>query len=75
MNGNGKSVPIMQPPQISQCDLNTKRMLDLMAGSIDDGLVPLYLRTVNRILRAGGRLLDMNWLSSALYRTSTTRGV
>jgi hypothetical protein len=37
--------------RIDQADLNTKRVLDLMAVSQDDGPVPLYLHTVCRILR------------------------
>ncbi len=41
----------IEPLQIKQSDLNTKRMLDLMAVSQDEGPMPLYLHTVNRILR------------------------
>jgi hypothetical protein len=37
--------------QINQTDLNTKRMLDLMAVSQDEGSMPLYMHTVKRILR------------------------
>jgi hypothetical protein len=37
--------------RISEVDLNTKRMLDLMAVSRDDGPMPLYLHAVYRILR------------------------
>ena len=37
--------------QIDQSHLNTKRMLDLMAVSNDDGPAPLYLHTVSRVLR------------------------
>lgn len=37
--------------RIDQSDLNTKRMLDLMAVSHDNGPMPLYLHTVNRVLR------------------------
>ena len=37
--------------RISEGDLNTKRMLDLMAVSHDDGPMPLYMHTVYRILR------------------------
>jgi hypothetical protein len=36
---------------IKESHLNTKRMMDLMAVSQDDGPMPLYLHTVNRILR------------------------
>lgn len=41
----------IEPLRISQEDLNTKRMLDLMAVSHDDGPMPLYLHAVYRILR------------------------
>ena len=41
----------IEPLRINQSDLNTKRMLDLMAVSHDDGPIPLYLHTVYRILR------------------------
>src|SRR4051794_13214278 len=36
---------------INQSDLNTKRMLDLMAVNQDDGAMPLYLHAITRILR------------------------
>lgn len=39
----------VQPLQLDEHDLNTKRMLDLMAAS--DGSLPLYLHVVQRILR------------------------
>lgn len=41
----------VEPLLIEQSDLNTKRMLDLMAVSSDDGRLPLYLHSVYRILR------------------------
>lgn len=41
----------VQPLTISERELNTKRMLDLMAVSHSEGPVPLYLHTVYRILR------------------------
>ncbi|KAI9745243.1 MAG: hypothetical protein M1818_001521 [Claussenomyces sp. TS43310] len=41
----------IEPLEIDQKHLNTKRMLDLMAVSKDDGPMPLYLHAVNRILR------------------------
>ena len=41
----------MDPLQIDQSDLNTKRMLDLMAVGQNDGPMPLYMHTVKRILR------------------------
>jgi hypothetical protein len=37
--------------QIDQADLNTKRMLDMMAVGQDNGPIPLYMHTVQRILR------------------------
>lgn len=37
---------------INQHDLNTKRMLDLMAVNTEDGKMPLYLHEITRILRA-----------------------
>ena len=37
--------------RIDQSDLNTKRMMDLMAVNPGDGPIPLYLHTVSRILR------------------------
>ncbi|KAF9249632.1 hypothetical protein DTO006G1_6702 [Penicillium roqueforti] len=37
--------------QIDQADLNTRRMLDLMAVGQDNGPLPLYMHTVQRILR------------------------
>ena len=41
----------VDPLQIDQKDLNTKRMLDLMAVGQGDGPIPLYMHTVKRILR------------------------
>lgn len=37
--------------QIDQANLNTKRMLNLMAVGQDKGPVPLYMHTVQRVLR------------------------
>lgn len=37
--------------QIDQSDLNTKRMMDLMAVGQEGGSMPLYMHTVKRILR------------------------
>ena len=37
--------------QIDQYNLNTKRMLDLMAVNQEDGSTPLYIHTVSRLLR------------------------
>ncbi|PLN83963.1 hypothetical protein BDW42DRAFT_191949 [Aspergillus taichungensis] len=41
----------VEPLEIDQKHLNTKRMLDLMAVGQNDGPVPLYIHTVKRILR------------------------
>lgn len=41
----------IEPLKINQNDLNTKRMLDLMAVNQDDGRMPLYLHEITRILR------------------------
>lgn len=37
--------------QIDQTNLSTKRMLDLMAVNPENGPMPLYLHSINRILR------------------------
>lgn len=41
----------VEPLLIGLGDLNTKRMLDLMAVSSEDGRLPLYLHSVYRVLR------------------------
>lgn len=41
----------VEPLRISEANLNTRRMLDLMAVSRGDGRMPLYLHAVYRILR------------------------
>lgn len=41
----------IEPLQIDSGDLNTKRILDLMAVKSEEGNIPLYIHTVNRILR------------------------
>ncbi|KAJ5895540.1 hypothetical protein N7495_007231 [Penicillium taxi] len=41
----------VEPLQIDQANLNTKRMMDLMSVGQDGGLMPLYMRTVQRVLR------------------------
>jgi hypothetical protein len=41
----------VEPLQIDSLALNTKRILDLMAVKPEEGSVPLYVHTVNRILR------------------------
>jgi hypothetical protein len=45
-----KNVEI-EPLKINQRDLNTKRMMDLMAVAQNDGPVPLYIHTIYPILR------------------------
>ncbi|PVH72139.1 hypothetical protein DL98DRAFT_611852 [Cadophora sp. DSE1049] len=47
---SGLNVEI-EPLMINQHDLNTKRMLDLMAVNTEDGRMPLYLHEITRILR------------------------
>ncbi|CAI7609417.1 unnamed protein product [Penicillium viridicatum] len=49
----------IEPLQIDQANLNTKRMLDLMAVGQGQGPVPLYMHTVQRILREM-RILQQN---------------
>ena len=41
----------VEPLRINQSDLTTKRMMDLMAVSPDNGPMPLYLHANSRILR------------------------
>lgn len=41
----------VQPLEIDQSNLDTKRMLDLMAVSRDDSPMPLYLHEITRILK------------------------
>ncbi|KAK2593614.1 hypothetical protein QQS21_008702 [Conoideocrella luteorostrata] len=41
----------VQPLQLKDGDLNTKRMLDLMAVNKEDASIPLYIHVVHRILR------------------------
>ncbi|KAH7555666.1 hypothetical protein BM1_07289 [Bipolaris maydis] len=41
----------VEPLQIDSYDLNTKRILDLMAVKPEEGSIPLYVHTVTRILR------------------------
>ncbi|KJK84988.1 hypothetical protein H633G_11182 [Metarhizium anisopliae BRIP 53284] len=41
----------IEPLQIDSKDLNTKRMLDLMAVNQDDATAPLYIYVIHRILR------------------------
>ncbi|KAJ5288326.1 hypothetical protein N7508_007392 [Penicillium antarcticum] len=57
----------VEPLQIDQANLNTKRMLDLMAVGQDKGPVPLYMHTVQRILREM-RLLQQEHASQFDYQ-------
>jgi hypothetical protein len=57
----------VEPLQIDQANLNTKRMLDLMAVGQDKGPVPLYMHTVQRILREM-RLLQQEHASRFDYQ-------
>ncbi|KAJ5559487.1 hypothetical protein N7513_001886 [Penicillium frequentans] len=57
----------VEPLQIDQANLNTKRMLDLMAVGQDKGPVPLYMHTVQRILREM-RLLQQERASQFDYQ-------
>lgn len=41
----------IEPLQIDSSDLNTKRILDLVAIKSEEGSIPLYIHTVHRILR------------------------
>lgn len=42
---------VVEPLSIDPKDLDTKRMFDLMAVNEADGMVPLYVHTIRRILR------------------------
>ncbi|KAF9892011.1 hypothetical protein FE257_002975 [Aspergillus nanangensis] len=44
------NIPV-DPLQIDESDLNTKRMMDLMVVGQNEGPIPLYMHTVQRILR------------------------
>ncbi|EPE25871.1 P-loop containing nucleoside triphosphate hydrolase [Glarea lozoyensis ATCC 20868] len=67
------------PLKINQTDLNTKRMLDLMAVKQDDGPMPLYLHTIYRILRdmrmkqqKSGALFDYGVFKQMVGNTTMT---
>ena len=69
----------MQPLQIKDSDLNTKRMLDLMAVNQDDTTVPLYIHVVHRILRdmridqqSSGRAFDYNLFKTKIMDSDLT---
>jgi hypothetical protein len=57
----------VEPLRIDQNNLNTKRMLDLMAVGQDDGPIPLYMHSVKRILREM-RILQQNTGTRFDYR-------
>ncbi|KAE8152218.1 hypothetical protein BDV25DRAFT_138033 [Aspergillus avenaceus] len=44
------NIPV-DPLELDESHLNTKRMMDLMAVGQDDGSIPLYTHTIKRILR------------------------
>ncbi|KAE8143451.1 hypothetical protein BDV38DRAFT_267355 [Aspergillus pseudotamarii] len=44
------NIPV-DPLQLDQSHLNTKRMMDLMAVAQNEGQIPLYIHTVKRVLR------------------------
>ncbi|KAJ5606838.1 hypothetical protein N7537_003457 [Penicillium hordei] len=62
----------VEPLQIDQADLSTKRMLDLMAVGQNGGPVPLYMHTVQRILREM-RLLQQKTGSQFDYKDFKNR--
>lgn len=69
----------VEPLLIGQSDLNTKRMLDLMAVSSEDGRLPLYLHTVYRVLREmrmeqqeSGEKFDYNQFKSKILDSGLT---
>jgi hypothetical protein len=69
----------IEPLKINQTDLNTKRMLDLMAVRQDDGPMPLYLHTIYRILRSmrmqqqeSGGLFDYGLFKRMVNETTMT---
>lgn len=71
----------VEPLLVDEKDLNTKRMLDLMAVSTDDGPLPLYVHTVYRILRemrltqqSTGGSFDYNEFSSHIRDAALTPG-
>lgn len=71
----------IEPLQIDPSDLNTKRMLDLMAVNQDDGSMPLYLHTLYRILREmrikqqkNGTKFDYQRFTSRLKEESMSPG-
>lgn len=69
----------MDPLQIDQKDLNTKRMLDLIVVGQDDRPMPLYMHTVKRILRemrilqqATGKGLDYQGFKTRILESGLT---
>lgn len=72
----------MKELRISQSDLNTRRMLDLMAvSSIQGGGIPLYLHVISRILRdmriaqqQTNSAFDYKAFKTAISKESLTEG-
>lgn len=71
----------VEPLQIDSRDLNTRRMLDLMAVNPEDGDTPLYVHVVHRILRdmrivqqAKGTAFDYNLFKAHLQAAELTPG-
>lgn len=69
----------IEPLQIDSSDLNTKRILDLMAIKPEEGSVPLYVHTVVRILRemrmsqqANGTRFDYETFKSEILAADLT---
>ncbi|KFY05197.1 hypothetical protein O988_00181 [Pseudogymnoascus sp. VKM F-3808] len=62
----------VEPLRVSEGNLNTKRMLDLMAVSRGDGPMPLYLHAVYRILREM-RIADQEMGTGFSYATFKNR--
>ncbi|KAG4267591.1 hypothetical protein FPRO04_12746 [Fusarium proliferatum] len=73
---------VVKELRISQSDLNTRRMLDLMAvSSIQGGGIPLYLHVVSRILRdmriaqqQTNSAFDYKAFKTAISKESLTEG-
>ncbi|KAL5431789.1 hypothetical protein PMIN06_012193 [Paraphaeosphaeria minitans] len=69
----------IEPLQIDEGDLNTKRILNLMAIKSEEGSIPLYVHTVNRILRemrlsqqATGAQFDYQTFKSEIQHSDLT---
>ncbi|PIG85579.1 hypothetical protein AARAC_007330 [Aspergillus arachidicola] len=73
------NIPV-DPLQLDQNDLNTKRMMDLMAIGQKDGQIPLYIHTVKRVLRElrilqqeSGTLFNYQDFKDRILRCGLTR--